>query len=71
MTSTVTDRVIGKIETQGVTPASRIDSLGLDSLDFLQLVVDLDQEFDIKIDIEKVALCETVGDLIALIELQC
>lgn len=71
MTLTVSSRVISKIEASGVTPASRIDSLGLDSLDFLQLIVDLDKEFDTKIDIEKAALCTTVGDLVALVESAC
>lgn len=52
-------------------PERKMDDLGLDSLDFAQLLVDLDEEFDIHVPEQDAALCETVGELIALVEGKC
>lgn len=49
----------------------RIEDLGLDSLDFLQVMVDLEAEFKIQIGAEEMAACDTVGELVDLIEGKC
>ena len=54
-----------------VTKGTKIDSLDLDSLEFLQLVVDIDTELEIKIPLEQVTECDTVQDLINLVKSLC
>jgi len=45
-----------------------IDDLGADSLDTVQIVIDLEEEFDIQIYDEDVDSLETVGDVKEYIE---
>jgi acyl carrier protein len=73
MTLNVSDRVIGELEfvASRITREKKIDALGLDSMDFLQLMLDLEKEFKIQIGAEEMAACETVGDLIVLVESKC
>ena len=52
-----------------VTPtASFIDDLGADSLDVVELVMGLEEEFDIEIPDEDAEKIATVGDAIAYID---
>jgi acyl carrier protein len=44
----------------------RIDVLGLDSLEKLQLVLDLENELSAMANESEVAACATVGELVAL-----
>ncbi len=74
MTTGVADRVRFELELVIVGEASaarKMDELGLDSLDFVQLHHDLEEEFKIQVGIEQLAECDTVGDLIELIESKC
>ena len=50
-----------------VSKSSKMDSLGLDSLEFLQLIVDIDDSLHVKLPIDRVVACETVNDLIYLV----
>ena len=58
-----------EVSEEEVTPtASFVDDLGADSLDVVELVMGLEEEFDVEIpdqDAEKIA---TVGDAVAYIE---
>lgn len=59
---------LGVAETSVTMEASFIDDLGADSLDIVELVMALEEEFDIEIpdaDAEKVA---TVGDVVEYIK---
>lgn len=59
---------LGVAETTVTTEASFIDDLGADSLDIVELVMALEEEFDIEIpdsDAEKVV---TVGDVVDYIK---
>ncbi len=59
---------LGVSETSVTTDASFIDDLGADSLDIVELVMALEEEFDIEIpdtDAEKVV---TVGDVVEYIK---
>lgn len=42
--------------------------LGLDSLDLVELVMDLEEAFDVEIPDEKAEECHTVKDIVELIE---
>lgn len=59
---------LGASESSITTEASFIDDLGADSLDIVELIMALEEEFDIEIpdsDAEKVA---TVGDVVEYIK---
>ena len=46
---------------------SFVDDLGADSLDLFQILMGVEQEFDISIDEESLKDVDTVGDLLELI----
>ena len=48
--------------------ASIVDDLGADSLDLVDLVMSLEEEFDIEIPDEQVENIKTVGDIVKYIE---
>jgi acyl carrier protein len=57
------------VEESDVTEtATFIDDLGADSLDLVELVMALEEDFDISIPDEEVESIRTVGDAVAYIE---
>ena len=48
--------------------ASITDDLGADSLDVVDLVMSIEEEFDIEVPDEEVANMKTVGDIVKFIE---
>ena len=46
---------------------SFVDDLGADSLELFQILMGVEQEFDISIDVESLKDVDTVGDLLELI----
>lgn len=53
------------VDASEVTPETTfVDDLGADSLDIFQIVMGLEEEFDIRIDPEQVEKIKTVGDAI-------
>lgn len=48
--------------------ASIIDDLGADSLDIVDMVMTLEEEFDVKISDDEVENVKTVGDIVRIIE---
>ena len=57
------------VEEKDVVPtASFVDDLGADSLDTVELVMELEEEFDINIPDEDAEKIETVGQAIKYIE---
>ncbi len=59
---------LGVNESEVVPEAKFIDDLGADSLDIVELVMALEDEFDIQIPDEDAEKIETVGDAIRYIE---
>jgi acyl carrier protein len=53
-----------------VGPETRFDSVRLDSLSFLQLVVDVEDKFDVVISNEEAKRLKTVGDLLTCLSLK-
>ena len=63
----VTDRL--GIDESEIKPESKfIDDLGADSLDLVDLVITLEDEFNIEISDEDVKKIVTIGDLVKAIE---
>ncbi|MFW6298655.1 MAG: acyl carrier protein [Bacillota bacterium] len=59
------------VEAESVTPeASIIDDLDADSLDVVELVMALEETFDIKVEDDKVQSLRTVQDVVDFIENQ-
>ena len=57
------------VDAEEVTPeASFVDDLGADSLDTVELIMALEEEFDIEIPDEEAEKIATVGDAISYIE---
>ena len=57
------------VDEDKVTPGANIqDDLGADSLDVVDLVMSLEEEFDIEIPDEAVENIKTVGDIVKYIE---
>ena len=57
------------VDASAVTPeASFADDLDADSLDLVELVMALEEEFDISVEEEELSDVATVGDAVALVE---
>ncbi|MBQ9417308.1 MAG: acyl carrier protein [Bacteroidales bacterium] len=67
VTSIITDK-LGVEESQVVPEASFTNDLGADSLDTVELIMELEKEFDLSIPDEAAEKIVTVGDAIAFIE---
>ena len=67
VTAIITDK-LGVEESQVVPEASFTNDLGADSLDTVELIMELEKEFDLSIPDEEAEKIVTVGDAIAFIE---
>jgi acyl carrier protein len=57
------------VEKAKITPeASFIDDLGADSLDTVELIMKMEEEFDIEIPDEEAEKLKTVGDVVAYLD---
>ena len=59
---------LGVADTAVTTEASFIDDLGADSLDIVELIMALEEEFDIEIPNEEAEKIVTVGDAVEQIK---
>jgi len=67
VTSMLVDKV--GIEASQVTPAANfIKDLGIDSLDYIELIMEFEREFDIRIPDTEGEQLKTVGQAVAYIE---
>lgn len=67
VTGIITEK-LGVEESQVVPEASFTNDLGADSLDTVELIMELEKEFDLSIPDEEAEKIVTVGDAIAFIE---
>ncbi len=57
------------VDAEGITMESKlVDDLKADSLDVVELIMDLEQEFDIEIPDEELPKVRTVGDIVEYLE---
>jgi acyl carrier protein len=54
------------VDMSAIKPETTLQELGLDSLDAVQLVMDLEEEFSITIGTESIA--KTVGEAVSIVE---
>ncbi|MDR1577711.1 MAG: acyl carrier protein [Deltaproteobacteria bacterium] len=73
--SEILDRVVGVVADQLQVDSSEIqlesnfqDDLGADSLDLVELIMAMEEEFDVKIDDEAAQSIKTVQDAVDFIE---
>ncbi|AJG40122.1 acyl carrier protein [Thermotoga sp. RQ7] len=59
---------LGVDEEQVTEEAKLIDDLGADSLDLVDLVMDFESEFGVKVDDADLEKISTVGDIVSYIE---
>lgn len=59
---------LGVDEEKVTMDASIVDDLGADSLDVVDLIMSLEEEFDVEIPDEDVENMKTVGDIVKYIE---
>ena len=67
----VTSMLVSKlnIEASQITPAANfIKDLGIDSLDYIELIMEFEREFDIRIPDTEGEQLKTVGDAVSYIE---
>ena len=58
-----------EVEPENVTPESRfMEDLGFTSFDFMSMLGDLDDEFDVEINQQEVTNVRTVGEAVAYLE---
>ena len=56
-----------ELDASEITPASTFESLGIDSLDIVEMIMDLESELGIELDLEDQKIA-TFGDLAEFIE---
>ena len=57
-----------ELDESEITPDSTFESLGIDSLDIVELIMDLEEEFDLQIPDEDLPKVSTVQDIVDYIE---
>lgn len=59
------------VDADRITPeASLVDDLGLDSLDDVELAIEIENDFEVEVSDEQVEASFTVGDLVKVIDTQ-
>lgn len=58
-----------EVEAESITPESRfMEDLGFTSFDFMSMLGELEDEFDVEIDQQEVTNVRTVGEAVAYLE---
>ena len=56
-----------ELDAEEITPSSTFESLGIDSLDIVEMIMDLESELGVELDLEEQKIA-TFGELAAFIE---
>ena len=57
-----------RVTDEAVHPATSLDDLGLDSLDRIQMAIEIEKVFDIEISLDRAPSFTTVGDYVSEVE---
>jgi acyl carrier protein len=63
----VREASVEDVDANGISAATTIESLGFDSLSILDLLYDIEQELDVKVEASDVIKAKTVGDVAELL----
>ncbi|HWP80221.1 MAG TPA: acyl carrier protein [Candidatus Acidoferrum sp.] len=55
------------LEKGSISMDTRLEDLGADSLDIVELVMAMEEEFDIQVEDEQVEKIQTVGDIVSAV----
>ena len=64
----IADSEASLIDADQVSEATTLESFGVDSLVLIDLIFDIEQEFDVKLDAEQLTAMKTMGDLVSHLE---
>ena len=64
----IEESAVEDVEWNTVNDKNTLESFGFDSLAVLDLIFDLESEFDVKIKAEEILEMKTVGDLVTFLE---
>lgn len=64
MLKTIIEKTLGRNMDAITEKTIFVDDLGVDSLDFFQILIDLEETFDVRIDPEEAEEIVTVGDAV-------
>ena len=64
LTSAIADSDASLIDADQVTEATSLESFGVDSLVLIDLIFDIEQEFNVKLAAEELTAMRTMGDLV-------
>jgi len=62
---------LSRVEISTIQPHAALKDLGLDSLDRLQLLFELERFFDVEISDDQAVAMKTIGDVLAYVEARC
>ena len=57
-----------KVKVESLDPAMELKALGLDSLDLVELIMDIEEKYGVEFGNEELMEFKTVGDVLASIE---
>jgi acyl carrier protein len=52
---------------ESINDATLVDEIDIDSVDTLELIMKIEDAFDIELDVAAVENCKSVGDIVALV----
>jgi acyl carrier protein len=64
----VTKLFAQKVKVEKIEPTTELRELGLDSLDLVELMMDLEKEFSIEFENDEMTSFKTLGDVVKAIE---
>ena len=65
LTSAIADSDASLIDADQVSEATSLESFGVDSLVLIDLIFDIEQEFNVKLAAEELTAMRTMGDLVS------
>ena len=66
--SAIGDSDSATIDADNITESTSLESFGVDSLVLIDLIFDIEQEFDVKLAAEELTAMKTMGDLVSHLE---
>lgn len=65
---TVSDLLSKRVDTSNLKETDSLSRLGLDSLDLVEVMLEIEEELGIEFDSDEISQVDTLGDVLKLIE---